>query len=149
MSRTRIASGLCVATLSTAALVGVSSAATSTKYTASMSGAQEVPANTSKATGKATITVTAKKLCYVIAAKNLDGEPQMAHIHSGKKGKAGAVYVTLFAKATPLKKGKVTGCVTAKTAQLKAISAKPSSFYVNVHTKKYASGALRGQLRKG
>lgn len=149
MSRSRIASGLCVATLSTAALAGVSSAATSTKYTAAMSGAQEVPANHSKATGKATITVTAKKLCYVITSTNLDGVPQMAHIHSGKKGKAGGVYVTLFAQATPLKYGRVKGCVTAKAAQLHAIAAKPSSFYVNVHTMKYASGALRGQLEKG
>lgn len=149
MSRTRVAAGLCVATVSAAALAGVSSAATSTRYTASMSGAQEVPANQSKATGKATITVTGTKLCYVITAKHLDGAPQAAHIHSGKKGKAGTVFVTLFARATPLKYGKVTGCVTAKPAQVKAIAAKPSSYYVNVHTKKYAGGALRGQLKKG
>jgi Cu/Zn superoxide dismutase len=149
MSRSRMALGLCVATVSAVALGGVSSAATSTKYTASMSGAQEVPANNSKATGNATITVTADKLCYVIAAKKLDGVPQAAHIHSGKKGKAGPVYVTLFAKATPLKYGRVTGCVTAKPAQIKAIAAKPGAYYVNVHTKKYASGALRGQLKNG
>jgi hypothetical protein len=149
MSRSRMALGLCVATVSATALAGVSSAATSTKYTASMSGAQEVPANDSKATGTATITATGKKLCYVITAKKLDGAPQAAHIHSGKKGKAGAVYVTLFAKATPLNYGRVKGCVTAKPAQIKAIAATPSSYYVNVHTKKYASGALRGQLKKG
>jgi hypothetical protein len=35
-----------------------------------MSGAQEVPTNTSKTTENATITVTAKKLCYVIGSKN-------------------------------------------------------------------------------
>jgi Cu/Zn superoxide dismutase len=148
MFRTRIAAGLCVATLSATALVGVSSAATSTKYSASMSGAQEVPANKSKATGSATITVTGRKLCYVIASKNLGEVPQAAHIHSGKKGKAGGVYVTLFAKPKPLKNGKVSGCVTATAAQLKALAAKPSAYYVNAHTKKYASGALRGQLKK-
>jgi hypothetical protein len=70
----------------------------------------------------------------------------MAHIHSDKKGKAGAVFVTLFAKATPLKNDKVSGCVTTTAVKLKAIAAKPSANYVNVHTKKYASGALRGQL---
>jgi hypothetical protein len=148
MSRTRIAVSLCIATLSTVALVAVSSAATSTKYSASLSGAQEVPANSSKATGTATITVTGKRLCYVITSKNLREVPQAAHIHSARKGRSGAVYVTLFAKATPLKNGKVTGCVTTTATKLKAIAAKPSAFYPNLHTKKYPSGALRGQLKK-
>jgi Cu/Zn superoxide dismutase len=149
MSRTRLVVGICVATLSTATLAAVSSAASSTKYTASMSGAKEVPANGSKATGKATITVTGRRLCYVITSTNLGAVPQAAHIHSAKAGKSGAVYITLFAKATPLKNGKVSGCVSATTAKLKAVSAKPSAFYANVHTKKYPSGALRGQLKKG
>ena len=72
----------------------------------------------------------------------------MAHIHKGAKGKSGAVYVTLFAKATPLKSGKVSGCVTPTAAQLKAIAAKPGAYYANVHTKKYPAGAMRGQLKK-
>ena len=148
MQRPRIVIGLCVASLSTAALVAASSAATSTKYTAAMRGAQEVPANGSKATGTATITVTGKRLCYVITSKNLGEVPQMAHIHKGNKGKSGAVYVTLFAKATPLKKGKLSGCVTPTAAQLKAIAAKPGAYYANVHTKKYPAGAMRGQLKK-
>lgn len=149
MSRIRIAAGICVATLTTAALVAVSSAATATKYTASLSGAQEVPANGSKATGTATITVTGKKLCYVITAKNLGGVPQAAHIHSAKKGKSGAVYVALFAAPKALKKGKVAGCVTTTSTKLKAIAAKPSAYYANLHTKKHPSGAMRGQLKKG
>jgi Cu/Zn superoxide dismutase len=149
MSRSRLAVGACVASLSTVALVGPSSAATSTKYKASMTGAQEVPAIRSKATGNATITVNGKKLCYVIVSKNLGEVPQAAHIHRGKKGKAGPVFVALFAKPKPLKKHRVSGCVAVRRAQLKAIAAKPSAFYVNVHTKKYADGALRGQLRKG
>jgi hypothetical protein len=86
MQRPRIAIGLCVASLSAAALVAAASAATSTKYTAALSGAQEVPANGSKATGTATITVTGKRLCYVITSKNLGAVPQMAHIHKGNKG---------------------------------------------------------------
>jgi hypothetical protein len=148
MSRTRLAVGICVAALSTATVAAVSSAASSTKYSASMSGAKEIPANGSKAIGKATITVTGKRLCYVIASTNLGEVPQAAHIHSAKAGKSGAVFVTLFAKATPLKSGKVSGCVSTTTAKLKAIAAKPSSFYANVHTKRYAAGALRGQLKK-
>jgi hypothetical protein len=149
MFRTRFAVGICVAMLATATVAAVSSAATSTKYSASMSGAKEIPKNASKATGKATITVTGKRLCYVITTTNLGEVPLAAHIHNGKAGKAGPVFVALFGKATPLKHGKVSGCVTTTTAKLKAIAAKPSSFYANVHTKKYPAGAMRGQLKKG
>jgi hypothetical protein len=149
MSRTRFAVGICVATLATATVAAVSTAAGSTKYSASMSGTKEIPKNASKATGKAKITVTGKRLCYAITTTNLGGVPQAAHIHSAKAGKAGPVFVALFTKATPLKHGTVSGCVTTTTAKLKAIAAKPSAFYVNVHTKKYPVGALRGQLKKG
>jgi hypothetical protein len=30
---------------------------------------------------------------------------------------------------------------------VKALEANPKSYYVNVHTKRYPSGAIRGQLR--
>jgi Cu/Zn superoxide dismutase len=141
--------GICVATLATATVAAVSNAASSTKYSASMSGAKEIPKNASKATGKATITVTGKRLCYVITTTNLGEVPLAAHLHSAKAGKAGPVFVALFGKPTPLKKGKVSGCVTTTAAKLKAIAAKPSSFYANVHTAKFPSGAMRGQLKKG
>jgi Cu/Zn superoxide dismutase len=148
MSRTRIAVGVCVATIATASLASVSNAA-SPKFTAAMSGAQEVPTKgDAKTTGKATITATGKKLCYTIVVKNLSGVPQAGHIHSGVKGKAGPVFVTLFAKPKAPKKGKLSGCVSATASQIKAISAKPSAYYVNVHTKEYPNGALRGQLKK-
>jgi hypothetical protein len=45
--------------------------------------------------------------------------------------------VSLVAKPRTPKKGKISGCVSAITARLKAITAKPANFYVNIHTKKY------------
>jgi Cu/Zn superoxide dismutase len=145
----RFVVGICVATLATATVVAVSAAAGPTKYSASMSGTKEIPKNASKATGKATVTVTGKRLCYVITTTNLGEVPLAAHIHSAKAGKAGPVFVALFGKAKALKHGKVSGCVTTTAAKLKAIAAKPSAFYANVHTQKYPAGALRGQLKKG
>ena len=41
---------------------------------------------------------------------------------------------------------KHSGCVTAKKSVIAAIIAKPHDYYVNVHTKKYGAGAVRGQL---
>lgn len=129
LSRIRIAAGLCAATLSTAALVGASDAATTVRYTASLSGAQEAPANGSKATGKATITVTGKKVCYTITSSNLGGPASAAHIHKGAKGKSGPVFIAFFTAPKALKNGKVSGCATTTSAKANAIAAKPSAYY--------------------
>ena len=137
------------AVVASAALVtGSPAASTTTELYASMSGAQEVPKKGNPAaSGKAEIKISsAKGLCYSITLTKLSGTPQAGHIHSGKKGKVGPVYVTLFAKPQTPKKGKISGCVSLTKAQLKAIKAKPVNFYVNVHTKKYPDGEVRGQL---
>ena len=42
-----------------------------------------------------------------------------------------------------------TGCVTGLTARaINAIVQAPGGYYVNVHTKKYLDGAIRGQLHR-
>ena len=68
--------------------------------------------------------------------------PLASHIHKGAKGKAGDVVVALFGNPP----AKHSGCVTAKKSVIAAITAKPHNYYVNVHTKKYGAGAVRGQL---
>lgn len=148
MRRSRTLLAAPAAVIVTAALVtGSSAAATTTELYASMSGSQEVPKKANPAaSGKAEIKISsAKRLCYSITLKKLSGTPQAGHIHSGKKGKAGPVYVNLFAKPQT-KKGKISGCGSATAAQRKAIKAKPANYYVNVHTKKYPDGEVRGQL---
>ena len=69
--------------------------------------------------------------------------PSAAHIHKGAAGKAGPVVVALGGTY------KVKGCAKAATAVIAAIEEHPNSYYVNVHTKKYPDGAIRGQLVAG
>jgi hypothetical protein len=146
MTRTRIAIAACAAIVLTAALAVSSSAATQHFY-ATLSGAQEVPPE-GDPDGSATVTFTVSRtrgLCYVIRPKKLE-TPQAAHIHRGRKGKAGAILLNLFTKPRTPKNGMISGCAKITSAQLEQISARPSSFYVNLHTKKSPSGAARGQL---
>jgi hypothetical protein len=151
MQRVRSVIVPAVAVLAVAAMAATAPAKSSTtKLYAKMSGSQETPdKGNPKATGKATITFSAKKgLCYSITPRHLSGKAAAGHIHKGKKGEAGPVFVALFTKPKKLQNGNLHGCVSSTAAQNAAIKAKPSDFYVNVHTKKYPAGELRGQLTK-
>ena len=44
---------------------------------------------------------------------------------------------------------KAKGCTKASSKLITAIEEKPGSYYVNIHTKKYAGGAIRGPLVAG
>jgi Cu/Zn superoxide dismutase len=132
-------------------------AASSSKFKASLKGSTEVPKTTSKATGSATFTVASngKSIKYTLKASKLSGGAQAAHIHFGKVGKAGPVIVNICAKPCSLpKSGTLTSKQFAKApgvanfaAAIKAIKA--GNTYVNVHTKKFPAGEIRGQIKKG
>src|SRR5262249_57148582 len=65
-----------------------------------------------------------------------------AHIHIGAAGTSGNVVVPL---KTP-SGGQSNGCTAATRSLVAAMLAKPAAFYVNVHTKEFPGGAVRGQL---
>jgi CHRD domain len=119
--------------------VALGSAGKTVKLEAKLSGKTEVP-KAGAATGEAYIQITGSKVCWQF--KDLKGVAgaTASHIHKAAVGKAGPVVVPLGGAF------KTTGCTTATAALTKAIAAKPSAFYVNIHTGKYPAGALRGQL---
>ena len=95
---------------------------------------------------KGIVTVNSKtdRLCYNIESKGLTGVTA-SHIHMGKKGVDGPVIVTLNYKSFSSMSTKLL-CVSVPAATAKAIIAKPADYYLNVHTKKFPNGAVRGQL---
>jgi len=109
---------------------------------ASVTGAMGI---TTKAAATGTITVySSGKVCYSLNTTGLTGITE-AHIHVGAVGVDGANVVTLpiagfdsMAMTAP--------CTTTTPAVAKAILAKPAGYYLNVHTKAFANGAVRGQL---
>jgi hypothetical protein len=148
MTRIRIVIAWCVAISVLAVLAAVSSAADTT-LRATMSGSQEKPKGDPDGTGTAVLTLKSKQVCYVIRPQNAGTTFSAGHIHTGKKGVAGPIFINLFTKPKKLKSGKLSGCSpTVKPADLAKVKAKPANYYVNIHNAKYPAGAVRGQLKK-
>jgi CHRD domain len=120
-----------------------------TTVSATLTG-KAVPTKSSPAKGSPTgsghITIkldpNAGTACWTITTKQLD-KSLSAHVHKGQRGQSGPVTIPLgdvFAK---------TGCVSLGKAVLLAVAKSPKLYYVDVHTKKYVNGAIRGQLHAG
>ena len=95
----------------------------------------------SGASGKFTASVSGTKITWKLTFGHLTGAASAAHIHTGKKGVAGAVLVPLCG---PCKTG-TSGSATLTSAELKAMKA--GTTYVNVHTAKNPNGEIRGQVK--
>jgi hypothetical protein len=82
------------------------------------------------------------------------GTPNRGHIHSGAAGVNGGIVVPLFElvgmpedeRNDALERGRLDKCVPATTAQINAIIAMPSAFYVNLHNARWPAGSMRGQV---
>ncbi len=126
------------------ALVASSSSATITNYKATLNGAQQVPSNSSTATGTAVVTYddTKEEMTYTVTHTIPVGEVTMAHVHAGAKGVSGDVVFTLqssdkmatFTGNQTLNKGKEVPDFLA------------GNFYFNIHTKTFGGGEIRGQI---
>jgi hypothetical protein len=129
---------LCIPGLALAA----ASAATKT-FTTTLLGSNEVPKGAPNGSGKAVITLNhaTGKVCWTFSAIKGISKVNASHIHKAAKGKSGPVVVAFFTGALKLK-----GCVKASKSVINAIEAKPTAYYVNIHTAKYPAGAIRGQL---
>jgi hypothetical protein len=79
-------------------------------------------------------------LTWKLTFAHLTGRATQAHIHIGKRGKAGPIAVALCAPCRSGAHGK-------KTVTGRALAALESGrAYVNVHTRKNPLGEIRGQL---
>jgi hypothetical protein len=111
-------------------------------FVATLTGKAEAPKGSPTGSGSVTVHLNTKtgKACWVFHVRGLHNVLS-AHIHRGKPGQTGPVVIPLGAKFVK------TGCVQAPTKTVRAVAKDPRSFYVNVHTKRYLNGAIRGQLR--
>jgi hypothetical protein len=145
MSRTRSSVLAVVLVAALGSTVGVSTAAGKKVVLKAKLSAKKETDQAANGRGKARITLNTKtdRVCFKIKVRRV-GTMAMGHIHSGRKGVAGPVFVLLFDQ--PTKKPK--GCVTAEKSQVRAIRRHPTRFYVNVHTQQFPAGAARGQLHR-
>lgn len=87
-------------------------------------------------------------LCYDISVSRIRLPAIGAHIHQAPEGEPGPVVVTLGNPApTSDRDGRAVGCVSGlASGLLRNIANHPEDYYVNVHTRDYPGGAIRGQL---
>lgn len=121
------------------------------KFTATMTGAQEVPGpGDANGTGTAILRVNPglPQICYTINVANIDGTINVAHIHVIDPATGfGPPVVNLQPPFT----GTSSACATAPNvtrAEAMAIIKNPQNYYVNIHSTAFPNGAVRGGLRK-
>jgi hypothetical protein len=133
-------------TITAVAVLATTGAAMSPVVSSKLSGRNEVPAKGDpNATGLVILHLDAKKgtACWEFKGVRRIAAPTAAHIHKGRKGKAGPVTVPLGGKY------KAKGCQRSSKRTIGAIETRPNDYYVNVHNARYPNGAIRGQLVVG
>jgi CHRD domain len=152
--------------VATAALVGaaalavpmmVSAQAGTTQWRATLSGANEVPPNTSTATGTFTATLdeAAGTLTWTLSVPAITNTTA-AHIHAGAAGANGGIVVNLFAAPAGSPASTINASGTARSADTIGTLAgnfpglvtalKAGTLYVNVHTSANPGGEIRAQI---
>jgi hypothetical protein len=107
---------------------------------AKLDAMQEVPHAMSKGTGTFTADIAGSTLTWRLTFSHLTGAATAAHIHVGKKGKSGNVLIPLCNPCKTGQKGSM------KISKMAADEIERGITYVNVHTKRYVNGEIRGQL---
>ncbi len=133
--------GCLLATLASLTLTSPAQAGPIHYFTASMDGSQEVPPNGSTATGYAQFWVDADNMTIDwlldvsgIALDQITG----LHIHFAPPGVAGPVVINFS--------GQLSGSDLFDLDTLALIDGY-SNYYVNLHTRTFPGGEIRGQLR--
>jgi hypothetical protein len=109
-------------------------------YDVTLNGANEVPANTSAATGKllGTYTKSTRELSFTLSYNGIT--PTDWHIHKGSPGVSGPVQIGLNpVVASPLQKT-ITLTPEQETDLLNG------NLYVNIHSVEFPAGEIRAQL---
>jgi hypothetical protein len=124
----------------------VGNATTTVSLTAKLNTSQEVPKPRAAAAARGTFaaglvrTGAGGSLSWRLTFQRLSGKASAAHVHLGKRGKAGAVALSLCG---PCRSG-ARGTAKLKARTVTALLA--GGAYVNVHTVKNAAGEIRGQI---
>lgn len=130
------------------------------EFVATLSGANEVPANDSDATGSFFMEDDGDDLEFRLRVEDIIS-PTMAHIHAGAPGVNGGILVTLFNTTTPpatfdgiLATGEfdgsdimpLPGAAAAISLDSLRVLLRTNGAYVNVHTLAIPAGEIRGQI---
>jgi hypothetical protein len=114
------------------------------KLKADLKGSNEVPPNTSPASGtaEATLNTDTKVLTWRIVFKDLTGPAVAAHFHGpSEPGKNAGIVLPFKTPQSPIE-----GTATLSDAQMSDLLA--GKWYANIHTAANPGGELRGNMVK-
>ena len=114
-----------------------------TTFKATLTGAAEVPANGSTATGNATLVFNTNTKVFTITVNHSIATPSNGHIHQGAVGVSGGV---IFPFASPWTSPIVYTSPALDATQEGVLNS--NGYYVNIHTAAFPGGEIRGQLIK-
>jgi hypothetical protein len=115
-------------------------------WTPSLLGTRPGSSGQSAATGVGLLQLEGTSLTYALFYFGSEA-PTAAHIHQGRGGEEGPVFVNLNPTFASLGSAFVAyGSVSLEANQANALRNDPAGFYVNVHTPTLPAGAARGQL---
>jgi hypothetical protein len=147
---------LLVAVAAVAAFVGPATGG-GRPLSATLSGANENPKNSSPATGTTSVRLNHGQgtVCFDMSVSNLTTPPSMSHIHRGTATENGPVVVHFFGSGGSGAAPTTTSFTLTNVchsgidqALIKDITQNPQNYYVNVHTETFPGGEIRGQLGK-
>lgn len=111
---------------------------------AELKGANEVPPNTSPASGKAeaTFDTETRNLSWIVTYADLTGPALGAHFHGpGEPGKNAGIVLPFKTVQSPIQG-------TATITETQAADLLAGKWYANIHTAANPGGELRGQMMK-
>ena len=114
-----------------------------------LSGAQEVPARSTPATGTFDVSYDKdnKLLSYRVNWADLSTAPTGAHIHgTAPRGVNAGIKHDFFSSVPKTATGTYSGTVTVDNVSIKEDSLLNGFYYFNIHTNSFPGGEIRGQI---
>jgi CHRD domain len=137
------------------------------RFSARLSGAEEVPPINTAGTGAYEMTIQPGTITFSLTFSGLSSPLAVAHLHFGQANVAGGVMIFLCGgggqPACPATtEGTITGTITAANVtgpSLQGIApgdldsaleaVRNGLSYANMHTANFGGGEIRGQIRRG
>ena len=156
-----------IAALSTSLLAAPAAHSQTERFSASLSGAEEVPPINTAGTGAFEMTIQQGTITFSLTFSDLSSLLSVAHLHFAPSNVAGGVMIFLCGgggqpDCPATTEGTITGTITAANvtgpttqginagdldSALEAV--RDGLAYANMHTTNFPGGEIRGQLRRG